>query len=166
MFSLLSDNWLICFFHFVIKNDLNKMLTLFLNFPSGFFRRRLISVFVVLRMFTMILIDSYHVGILERYNSLVSLYASFNSGNSFPRFSKRYQYNNMSLIMLKYNGNLPSSDNTAMLVVLLCTPRIILVNPRETKSGRGSRVCHPPPPPPENCFSERRKMVHSVAFWI
>ena len=90
MFSLLSDNWLICFFHFVIKNDLNKMLTLFLNFPSGFFRRRLISVFVVLRMFTMILIDSYHVGILERYNSLVSLYASFNSGNSFPRFSKRY----------------------------------------------------------------------------
>jgi hypothetical protein len=36
----------------------------------------------------MILIDSYHVGLLERYNSLVSLYASFNSGNSFPRFSK------------------------------------------------------------------------------
>jgi hypothetical protein len=54
-------------------------------------------------MFTMILIDSYHVGFLERYNSLVSLYASFNSGNSFPRFSKRYQYNNMPLIMLKYN---------------------------------------------------------------
>ena len=25
---------------------------------------------------------------------------------------------------------------------------------------------HPPPPPPENCFSEGRKMVHSVAFWI
>ena len=23
-----------------------------------------------------------------------------------------------------------------------------------------------PPPPPENCFSEGRKMVHSVAFWI
>ena len=67
-------------------------------------RRRLISVFVVLSMFTMILIDSYHVGFLERYNSLVSLYASFNSGNSFPRFSKRYQYNNMPLIMLKYNG--------------------------------------------------------------
>jgi hypothetical protein len=22
------------------------------------------------------------------------------------------------------------------------------------------------PPPPENCFSEGRKMVHSVAFWI
>ena len=21
-------------------------------------------------------------------------------------------------------------------------------------------------PPPENCFSEGRKMVHSVAFWI
>jgi hypothetical protein len=37
------------------------MLTLFLNFPSGFFRRRLISVFVVLSMFTMILIDSYYV---------------------------------------------------------------------------------------------------------
>ena len=76
----------------------------------------------------MILIDSYHVGFLERYNSLVSLYASFNSGNSFPRFSKRYQYNNMHLIMLKYNGNLPSSDNTAMLVVLLCTPRMNLQN--------------------------------------
>ena len=95
-----------------------KMLTLFLNFPSVFFRRRLISVFVVLSMFTMILIDPYYDVFLERYNSLVSLYASFNSGNSFPRFSKRYQYNNMSLIMLKYNGNLPSSDNTAMLVVL------------------------------------------------
>ena len=92
------------------------MLTLFLNFPSGFFRRRLIiSVFVVLSMFTMILMDPYHDGFLERYNSLVSLYASFNSGNSFPRFSKQYQYNNMPLIMLKYNGNLPSSDNTAML---------------------------------------------------
>ena len=65
---------------------------------------------------------------LERYNSLVSLYASFNSGNSFPRFSKRYQYNNMHLIMLKYNGNLPSTDNTAMLVVLLCTPRMNLQN--------------------------------------
>ena len=91
------------------------MLTLFLNFPSVFFRRRLIiSVFVVLSMFTMILIDPYHDGFLERYNSLVSLYASFNSGNSFPRFSKRYQYNNMPLIVLKYNGNLPSSDNTAM----------------------------------------------------
>jgi hypothetical protein len=37
-------------------------------------------------MFTMILIDPYHDGFLERYNSLVSLYASFNSGNSFPRF--------------------------------------------------------------------------------
>ena len=24
----------------------------------------------------------------------------------------------------------------------------------------------PPPPPPENCFSEGRKMVHSVASWI
>ena len=24
----------------------------------------------------------------------------------------------------------------------------------------------PPPPSPENCFSEERKMVHSVAFWI
>jgi hypothetical protein len=45
-----------------------------------------------------------------------------------PRFSKRYQYNNMPLIMLKYNGNLPSSDNTAMLVVLLCTPRMNLQN--------------------------------------
>jgi hypothetical protein len=31
-------------------------------------------------------------------------------------------------IMLKYNGNLPSSDNTAMLVVLLCTPRMNLHN--------------------------------------
>jgi hypothetical protein len=72
-------------------------------------------------MFTMILIDSYYVGFLERYNSLVSLYASFNSGNSFPKFSKWYQCNNMPLIMLKYNGKLPSSDNTAMLVVLLCT---------------------------------------------
>jgi hypothetical protein len=30
--------------------------------------------------------------------------------------------------MLKYNGNLPSSDNTAMLVVLLCTPRMNLQN--------------------------------------
>jgi hypothetical protein len=58
-------------------------------------------------------------GVLERYNSLVSLYTSFNSGNSFPRFSKPYQYNNMPLIMLKYNGNLPSSDNTAMLVVMV-----------------------------------------------
>jgi hypothetical protein len=77
-------------------------------------------------MFTMILIDPYHDGFLERYNSLVSLYASFNSGNSFPRFSKRYQYNSMPLIMLKYNGNFPSSDNTAMLVVLLCTPRMNL----------------------------------------
>ena len=105
------------------------MLTLFLNFPSGFFRRRLIiSVFVVLSMFTMILMDPYHDGFLERYNSLVSLYASFNSGNSFPRFSKQYQYNNMPLIMLKYNGNLPSSNNTAMLVVLLCTPRMNLQN--------------------------------------
>ena len=56
------------------------MLTLFLNFPSVFFRR-LISVFVVLNMFTMILIDPYHDGFLERYNSLVSLYASFNNGN-------------------------------------------------------------------------------------
>jgi hypothetical protein len=37
-------------------------------------------------MSTMILIDPYHDGFLERYNSLVSLYASFNSGNSFPRF--------------------------------------------------------------------------------
>ena len=34
----------------------------------------------------------------------------------------------MHLIMLKYNGNLPSSDNTAMLVVLLCTPRMNLQN--------------------------------------
>ena len=47
----------------------------------------------------------------------------------------------------------------------------IHANPRETKSGRGSRVCHappspPPPPTPEYCFSEGRKMVHSVAFWI
>jgi hypothetical protein len=74
-------------FHSVINNDFKKMLTLFLNFPSIFFRRRLISVFVVLSMFTMILIDPYHDGFLERYNSLVSLYASFNSGNSFPRFS-------------------------------------------------------------------------------
>ena len=44
----------------------------------------------------------------------------------------------------------------------------IHANPRETKSGRGSRVCHAPPPL-ENCFSEGRKMVHSVAFchfWI
>jgi hypothetical protein len=56
---------------------LSKKLTwyaLFLNFPSVFLRRRLISVFVVLSMFTMILIDSYHVSFLERYNSLVSLY--------------------------------------------------------------------------------------------
>jgi hypothetical protein len=30
--------------------------------------------------------------------------------------------------MLKYNGNLPNSDNTAMLVVLLCTPRMNLQN--------------------------------------
>ena len=84
--------------------------------------------FVVLSMFTMILIDSYHVGFVEKYNSLVSLYASFDSGNSFPRFSMRYQYKNMHLIMLKYNGNLPSSDNTAMLVVLLFTPRMNLQN--------------------------------------
>ena len=41
----------------------------------------------------------------------------------------------------------------------------IHANPRETKSGRGSRVCHAPPPL-ENCFSEGRKMVQSVAFWI
>jgi hypothetical protein len=46
-------------------------------------RRRLISVFVVLSMFTMILIDSYHVGFLERYNSLVSLYASFKKKNKY-----------------------------------------------------------------------------------
>jgi hypothetical protein len=52
-----------------------KMLTLFFEFSKGFFlRRRLISVFVVLSMFTMILIDSYHVGFLERYNSLVSFH--------------------------------------------------------------------------------------------
>ena len=25
---------------------------------------------------------------------------------------------------------------------------------------------NPPPPPQKNCFSEGRKMVHSVAFWI
>jgi hypothetical protein len=80
IFSLLSENWLICFFHSVINNDFKKMLTLFLNFPSVFFRR-LISVFVVLNMFIMILIDPYHDGFLERYNSLVSLYASFNNGN-------------------------------------------------------------------------------------
>ena len=33
----------------MINNDLKKMLTLFLNFPSVFFRRRLISVFEILR---------------------------------------------------------------------------------------------------------------------
>ena len=37
IFNLLSENWLICFFHSVINNDLKKMLTLFLNFPSVFF---------------------------------------------------------------------------------------------------------------------------------
>jgi hypothetical protein len=46
-------------------------------------------------MFTMTLIDSYHVGFLERYNSLVSLYASFDSGRrSFTKLctsSHRYQ---------------------------------------------------------------------------
>jgi hypothetical protein len=47
------------------------------------FRRRLISVFVILSMFTMILIDSYHVGFFERYNSLVSLYASFGVNSLF-----------------------------------------------------------------------------------
>jgi hypothetical protein len=34
----------------------------------------------------------------------------------------------MHLIMLKYNGNLPSTDNTAMLVVLICTPGMNLQN--------------------------------------
>jgi hypothetical protein len=62
----------------------------------------------------MILIYSYHVGFLERYNSLVSLYASFDSGNSFPRFSKRYQYNNMPFTM-KFKKENPSFDNTLYL---------------------------------------------------
>jgi hypothetical protein len=64
--------------------------------PQPSLRRRLISVCVVLSMFTMILIDSYHVVFLERYNSLVS-------GNSFPRFSKK-QINQFSDSKLKlYN---------------------------------------------------------------
>ena len=50
-----------------------KMLTLFLNFQSVFFRRRLISVFVDLNMFTMISIDPYHDGFLERYNGIYIL---------------------------------------------------------------------------------------------
>ena len=33
----------------------------------------------------------------------------------------------------------------------------IHANPRETKSGRGSRVCHAPPPP-ENYFSKGRNI--------
>jgi hypothetical protein len=37
----------------------------------------------------------------------------------------------------------------------------IHANPRETKSGREGSG-----PPPEIVFSEGRKMVHSVAFWI
>ena len=39
----------------------------------------------------------------------------------------------------------------------------IHANPRETESGRGSRVCHPHS---RIFFSEGHKMVHSVAFWI
>ena len=40
---------------------------------------------------------------------------------------------------------------------------LIHANPRETKSSRGSRVCHaprthPPPPPPENYFSKGRNI--------
>jgi hypothetical protein len=58
----------------------------------------------------------------------ILLYGSDIWGMFIPFFSKRYQYNNMPLIMLKYKGNLPSSDNTAMLVVLLCTPRMNLQN--------------------------------------
>jgi hypothetical protein len=57
----------------------------------------------------LILIDSYHVGFLERYNSLVSLYASFNSGNSFPRLSKRYQYNYKKYLNIVNNFELRRS---------------------------------------------------------
>jgi hypothetical protein len=75
------------------------VLSLFFNFPSVFFRRRLISVFVVLSMFTMILIDPYHDGFIERYNSLVSLYASFNSGckNNFGLEKYLTIFNNFEL---------------------------------------------------------------------
>ena len=40
----------------------------------------------------------------------------------------------------------------------------IHANPRETKSGRGKGLGGLAPPP--IFFSEGRKMVHSVAFWI
>ena len=40
----------------------------------------------------------------------------------------------------------------------------IHANPRETKSGRGSRVCHAhPPPPSENCFFRRTQ--YSPKLW-